>query len=477
MDLSKFDDEQVKVALKVIDSAKKHGINPDFVLPMVYAESAFRPDAHSGKAIGPMQLTPGTAKDLGVDPHNLDQNIDGGMRFLKSLVENKKLGGDPHNIFAAYNAGPNAKFFETGNLSDLPDETVGHVVRLMGSYGNNVPSMTIAPQEETKTTPEPDTKTDEQYSGRPIATEPSSTEQDWSAKATGAVGAAIGAGAGSLYSAKAPAFRLAQRIGLLPGGKPITPSDAAELVEKTMTTNAPEPAGRKPHGGENWQKSLTGISTPGAQMDKASLDLAKGMQQTVGIGGAPGFTGGTITPGGVILSPQDAAAVSARQQAQALKAAETEARLQQMIRDAMKADTVKQRFGAAVSSAPVRGAMAGMGVGFNLQDAYQKMVNQGDYLGGSAALGGAGASALGLVPRLAPVMNPAAIGLTTAAQMIGDIKRGDRQAAAESGLTGLTALAPRVFGPLSAVTYSRGLNEGEKEELRRRRALPPTISP
>lgn len=523
MDLSKLDDEQIKVALKVISSAKKHGINPDFVLPMVSQESAFKPDAKSSAgAIGPMQLMPGTAKELGVDPANVDENIEGGMRYLKGLVENKRLGGDPRNIFAAYNAGPNHKFFETGDLNDLPDETIKHVVTIMGAYGDNVPDVTITPTEPEKMAPEPSAGPEDQYSGETIPTEPTQAEQNRSAKEMGAVGAAVGAGAGSVYAAKAPIFRMAQRVGLLPGGKPISPADAASLVEKIMTPSQPAvpearpaPAAvdtttaptspRKTHGGENWQKSLTGISTPGAQMDKSSLDLAKRMQSTVGIGGSPGFTGGTITEGGVILSPRDAAAVQARQQAAAAQAAraealqqaaaarqaginermqqvlgrrsaENEARMRQTLHGIYGQDSAQRAARMVLGSAPVRAGLAGLGIGFNAQDAYNQF-QQGNVLGGSLATGAAGASGLSLVPKLAPVMGPAAVGLTTAAQVAGDLRRGDRQGAAESGLSGLTALFPRFFGPLGAAVYSRGLNEGEMEELERRRKMAPTISP
>jgi hypothetical protein len=72
-------------------------------------------------------------------------------------------------------------------------------------------------------------------------------------------------------------------------------------------------------------------------------------------------------------------------------------------------------------------------------------------------------------------MGPAAIGLTTASQVAGDLNRGDKQSAAESGLSGLAAMFPRIFGPLGSAVYSRGLNEGEDEELARRRRLAPTI--
>lgn len=377
-----------------------------------------------------------------------------------------------------------------------------------------------AAPEPTRAEPDPA----DQYSGNKVSSAAAADQKTTGStpKETGAMGAAIGAGAGSLYTAHAPALRLAQRIGLLSSGKTITPTEAAALVEKIMATGQPTdladmsvpqataqgtaaaPA-KKPSGGENWQKSLTGISTPGAQMDKSSLDLAKRMQGTVGIGGAPGFVGGTITEGGIILNPQDASAMQARQQAAAAQAARNEMlqqvasareagineRLQQVMGrkaaegDARLRQTLQQSFGPDVvqrgvrnvwESGPVRGALTGLGIGYNAQDAYNQF-QQGNVLGGTLATGAAGASGLSLVPKLAPVMGPAAVGLTTAAQIAGDLGRGDRQAAAESGLTGLTALAPGLFGPAAAALYSRGLNEGEEEELKRRRKMAATVTP
>ena len=464
MDLSKLSDEQLGVALKVIESAKKHGVNPDFVLPMVRVESDFNPNAKSSAgAIGPMQLMPGTARELGVNPENLDENIDGGMRYLRSLIDNKKLQNNPTYIFSAYNAGPNAKFFETGDIKDLPDETIKHVVRVMGHYGETPPPMTMeaaeAPAEPVEETTTEDTTT-------------TTPARDTSALEAGVATGLAGAGFGAV---KVPVINLAQRVGLLPGGRPITPSDAAALAERVMGAGEDvAEAARKTHGGEKWQKALTGISTPGAQMDKTSLDLAKRMNQAV-TGGSPGFTGGTITPGGIILNPQDASAVQARQAAAAVDAAQREAQIQRTIQSTQGKDIVQRGANAVISSAPVRFGLAGFGAGFNAQDAYKKF-QEGDDLGGYLSSGAAGASGLSVIPKLARFMGPAAVGLTTASQVAGDIRRGDRQSAAESGLAGLTALLPRLFGPLGSAVYSSGLNQGEEEELARRRKMAPTIT-
>lgn len=489
MDLSKLNDDQIKVALKVIESARKYGINPDFVLSMVNTESGFKQDAVSPKgAIGVMQLMPETAKGLKVNPSNIDENIDGGMRLLKELTQDKRIGNDPFKLLVGYNTSSETrkKFFESDNIADLPDETVKHVLQVMRPFGENVPSISFTPSAEAKQ--EADTQggqdAEDQYGGDVVpegrSDEETQAEKSRSAKEVGVIGATLGTGAGSLYTAKMPLVRLASRAGLLPGGKPISPSEAAALVERTMSPTPPDTSPRKTHGGENWQKSLTGISTPGAQMDKASLDLGKRMQQTVGIGGAPGFTGGMITEGGVILNPRDAAAIQARVQAQqqiaAEQAARNEAVYQRRMEQANRSDPIQRGVRNFAGSAPVRGGLAGLGMGYNVQDAYNKF-QEGDKLSGSLSTGAAGASGLSLVPKFTPVMGPLAVGLTTASQVAGDIRRGDKQSAAESGLTGLTAMFPRLFGPFGGLVYSRGLNAGEEEELARRRQMAPTISP
>jgi len=67
-------------------------------------ESGFNPKAVSPKgAIGVMQLMPDTAKRLGADPTDLEQNIDAGAKLLRELLQ--KYDGDVVKALAAYNAG------------------------------------------------------------------------------------------------------------------------------------------------------------------------------------------------------------------------------------------------------------------------------------------------------------------------------------------------------------------------------------
>lgn len=87
--------------------AQKAGVNPDLVLRQMQRESGGNPNAVSPKgAGGPMQLMPGTARELGVDASDPYQNISGGVRYLKQQMD--AFGGDETKALAAYNAGPGA---------------------------------------------------------------------------------------------------------------------------------------------------------------------------------------------------------------------------------------------------------------------------------------------------------------------------------------------------------------------------------
>lgn len=87
-------------------AARKHNIPEDLFLRLVRTESNFHPAARSSKgAIGLAQLMPGTARQLGVNPHDPGQNLDGGARYL---AQQYRKFGNWRLALAAYNAGPAA---------------------------------------------------------------------------------------------------------------------------------------------------------------------------------------------------------------------------------------------------------------------------------------------------------------------------------------------------------------------------------
>ena len=91
----------------VADRSQRHGMDPKLVSAVIQVESEFNPKAVSKKgARGLMQLMPETARDLGVtDPFDPAQNIDGGVRYLRYLLD--YFAWDLDLALAAYNAGMN----------------------------------------------------------------------------------------------------------------------------------------------------------------------------------------------------------------------------------------------------------------------------------------------------------------------------------------------------------------------------------
>lgn len=88
-------------------AAGEYQVDPLLVEAVISVESNYNPHAISPKgARGLMQLMPGTAAQLGVrNAFDMEENIRGGVKFLKQLQETYK---DERLVLAAYNAGPGA---------------------------------------------------------------------------------------------------------------------------------------------------------------------------------------------------------------------------------------------------------------------------------------------------------------------------------------------------------------------------------
>ncbi len=88
-------------------AARKYNVDPRLAAAIAQTESGGNQEAVSpAGAVGVMQLMPETAAGLGVNPYDKQQNIEGGVKYLRQMMDT--FGGDVQKAIAAYNAGPQA---------------------------------------------------------------------------------------------------------------------------------------------------------------------------------------------------------------------------------------------------------------------------------------------------------------------------------------------------------------------------------
>lgn len=126
---------QQEVASMIEDEAIRQGVDPNFALAIAEQESRFRQSARSAVgATGVMQLMPGTAAQLGVNPYDTRDNIRGGVKYIKQL---QGMFGDRYDLIAAgYNAGPYRQPLQNGQIPNIP-ETQDYVKKVSAYYARN----------------------------------------------------------------------------------------------------------------------------------------------------------------------------------------------------------------------------------------------------------------------------------------------------------------------------------------------------
>lgn len=139
MDFSKLSKGQLDIAEKIVAEAERQGVDPNLMLAIAFSESKFKHTDNNklvtspAGAVGVLQLMPGTAKSLKIDPTKLDDNIRGGVMLMK---QNLEAYGNPLDATIAYNTSTDTrnKYFDTKDFSVLPAETINYIERINGLY-------------------------------------------------------------------------------------------------------------------------------------------------------------------------------------------------------------------------------------------------------------------------------------------------------------------------------------------------------
>lgn len=119
------------VKQNIITQAKAMNVDPAIVLSIAKTESGFNQAARgAGGHVGVFQLSNATAKTMGINPYNLDENIKGGILYYKNMYD---MFGSMELAVAAFNSGP-VMVKKCNNT--IPKHSQHFVTKIMSDYKN-----------------------------------------------------------------------------------------------------------------------------------------------------------------------------------------------------------------------------------------------------------------------------------------------------------------------------------------------------
>lgn len=126
--------------------AQRQGVDPNLAIEVANAESGLNPNTpdSSAGAIGLFQLEPATAAGLGVNPRDVNQNIQGGIAYLRQMLSQF---GNVATALAAYDWGPGSVAkavaqWGSAFLSHAPSETQNYVAKILRNLGQYTATVT-----------------------------------------------------------------------------------------------------------------------------------------------------------------------------------------------------------------------------------------------------------------------------------------------------------------------------------------------
>lgn len=492
-------------------------------------------------AFGPLQVNKATAEANGVDYEEMKKSpelaVRTGIMNLARHANNPKFEGDPLRIAAAHRYGENSEYAKTGDPKFIDKTLATYLADAMDHFPEqSFPERVYTKPSEKAAGQEMDMGTVPLGANEPTAGEGEQLDmgsqplEKYSVSDENAsdrrLAAAEGAGAGAFIGAvKVPAIGIYKKAYDYLHRAPQA-QDIESIIDAANKINEAKAAGQAGAQAGTQVKAAPGEQALGPNAkyvkkfgDPVGLTQAE-IASSTGMGKGEGQAwdiikkareanqkiSGTFGEGWVLdperqimvdtsagagprnapRAPTPMAPSVEQRQAEAIKkytdwvsaqnqAAPKASRLPESMQWAKR---VPEAAKVVAGSSPVRGALAGMGIGYNLENAHQQF-GENTPLGnvaGATSVGGALASGLSAVPKYASKANPAAIGLTAASQVMGDVGRGDYDSAKANAYLGALGLAPLPVA-IGALMPS-GLNKGEEEELARyRRMQPPHLRP
>lgn len=294
--LDNLDEGQKRIADMVREQAQAQGVPVNLALSLAFAENGFRQFDQKGKviaspagALGIMQVMPGTAKEYGFSRQDLtdpDKNVQAGVSVLKDFLS--RSNGDSMMAAAMYNAGPNHGFFKTGK-GDLPLETQNYIAKINGFGGFGEGEAEPAPNEPkplVEVEPEPNEATPEATVHQQEASNPAAEAQKNKELAMG-TGAVLGAGVGfaesRLNRAETQAMReemareraRAQYAQMQQSQQAQQASESERLQSRIRLQSGalPEAPAAGGTSGEKWSRNWRGVETPGSRSVPESASM------------------------------------------------------------------------------------------------------------------------------------------------------------------------------------------------------------
>ena len=127
---------------RIAAAAARWGVPVEIAVAVARRESNLNQNARGAAGeVGTFQLMPGTAADLGVDPYDLDQNVEGGVRYLREQFDRF---GDWATALMAYNGGPGN--VQRGTVSSAARRYAGAVLDAAGGAIGPVPAPLALPR-------------------------------------------------------------------------------------------------------------------------------------------------------------------------------------------------------------------------------------------------------------------------------------------------------------------------------------------